>query len=223
MGMSMNYGPAGDRQETIALLRAAVDRGVTFFDTAEVFGPFANEELVGEALAPVRNQVVIATKFGFDVDPKTRERRGLNSQPLRRRGAADACLRRLRAEDRIDLLYQQRVDANVPIEDVASTVKELIVAGKVRHLGLSEVGAPTLRRANTVQKVTAIQNEYSIRARDLEAEVLPLCEELSVGSVPWSPLGQGFLTGPFRELGRSQPLSALHAGGANQPVVELSK
>jgi aryl-alcohol dehydrogenase-like predicted oxidoreductase len=177
MGMSMNYGPAGDRQETIALLRAAVDRGVTFFDTAEVFGPFANEELVGEALAPVRNQVVIATKFGFDVDPKTRERRGLNSQPARRRGAADACLRRLRTEDRIDLLYQQRVDANVPIEDVASTVKELIVAGKVRHLGLSEVGAPTLRRANTVQKVTAIQNEYSIRARDLEAEVLPVCED----------------------------------------------
>lgn len=194
MGLSSNYGPPAERRDGIALIRAAFDQGVTFFDTAEVYGPLTNEELVGEALEPIRNQVVIATKFGFEVDPDTRERKGLNSRPERIRMVADAALRRLRT-DRIDLFYQHRVDPNVPIEEVAGTVGELIAAGKVRHFGLSEVGAATLRRAHAVLPVAAVQNEYSLWARDVEAEVLPACEALGIGFVPWSPLGQGFLTG----------------------------
>jgi len=188
MGMSANYGPAADRSEMIALLRKAVDLGVMFFDTAEVYGPFINEELVGEGLEPVRDRVVIATKFGMGIDPKTQERTGFNSKPDHIRAVCDASLKRLRT-DYIDLLYQHRVDPNIPIEDVAGTVKDLIKQGKVRHFGLSEVGADTLRRAHAVQPVTAVQNEYSLWARDVEATVLPTCEELGVGFVPWSPLG----------------------------------
>lgn len=194
MGMSINYGPPADKQEMIALIRSAVELGVTFFDTAEVYGPFVNEELVGEALSPVRDQVIIATKFGFDVDPETRERRGRSSRPVHIRQVVEASLKRLQTEV-IDLLYQHRVDPNVPIEEVAGTVKELIQAGKVKHFGLSEAGAQTIRRAHAVQPVTAVQNEYSLWARDSEPEVLPACAELGIGFVPWSPLGQGFLTG----------------------------
>jgi len=194
MGMSANYGTPPDRQEMIALIRSAVERGITFFDTAEVYGPFANEELVGEALAPVRKQVVIATKFGFDIDPETKERRGLNSRPAHIRQAVEASLKRLKT-DTIDLLYQHRVDPDVPIEDVAGTVKDLIEEGKVEYFGLSEVSAQTIRRAHAVHPVAAVQNEYSLWARDVEAEVLPACEALGIGFVPWSPLGQGFLTG----------------------------
>jgi aryl-alcohol dehydrogenase-like predicted oxidoreductase len=194
MGMSANYGPASDKQEMISLLHAAVDRGVTFFDTAEVYGPFVNEELVGEGLAPLRDQVVLATKFGFHIDPNTRERKGFDSRPEQIRAVCEASLRRLRT-DRIDLLYQHRVDPNVPAEDVAGTVRDLIAEGKVRHFGLSEVGAATIRRAHAVQPVAAVQNEYSLWARDVEEVVLPTCEELGIGFVPWSPLGQGFLTG----------------------------
>ena len=197
MGMSANYGPAQDKQSMIELLRSAVDRGVTFFDTAEVYGPFENEELVGEGLAPVRDQVVIATKFGFDIDPKTRERKGFDSRPEHIRAVCEASLRRLKT-DHIDLYYQHRVDPNVSPEDVAGTVKDLIAEGKVRHFGLSEVGADTIRRANAVQQVAAVQNEYSLWARDVEAEVIPTCEELGIGLVPWSPLGQGFLTGKVK-------------------------
>jgi len=191
MGMSVNYGPAPDRQEMIDFLHTAVDRGITFFDTAEVYGPFANEELVGEGLAPVRSQVVIATKFGFDVDPV---RRGRNSRPDHIKAAVEGSLRRLRT-DVIDLYYQHRVDPEVPIEDVAGAVKELIAEGKVKHFGLSEASAETIRRAHAVQPVAAVQSEYSLWARDPEAEVLPTCRELGIGFVPWSPLGQGFLTG----------------------------
>lgn len=194
MGMSINYGPPADKQEMIALIRSAVELGVTFFDTAEVYGPFVNEELVGEALSPVRDQVIIATKFGFDVDPETRERRGRSSRPEHIRQVVEASLKRLQTEV-IDLLYQHRVDPNVPIEEVAGTVKQLIQAGKVKHFGLSEAGAQTIRRAHAVQPVTAVQNEYSLWARDSEPEVLPACAELGIGFVPWSPLGQGFLTG----------------------------
>ena len=193
MGLSINYGQPADKQAGIALIRAAVDQGVTFFDTAEAYGPFTNEELVGDALAPVRDHVVIATKFGFDIDPH-RQRHGLNSRPEHIRQVVDASLKRLQT-DRIDLFYQHRVDPDVPIEDVAGTVKELIADGKVMHFGLSEAGAQTLRRAHAVQPVTALQSEYSLWARDPEAEVLPACEELGIGFVPWSPLGQGFLTG----------------------------
>ena len=193
MGMSTNYGP-GDRQAMIALMRAAVDRGVTFFDTAEVYGPFDNEDLVGEGLAPVREKVVIATKFGFDIDPQTKERKGLNSRPDHIRKVAEESLRRLRT-DVIDLYYQHRVDPKVPIEEVAGAVGDLIAEGKVKHFGLSEAGAQTIRRAHAVQPVAAVQNEYSLWARDPEPEVLPACEELGIGFVPWSPLGQGFLTG----------------------------
>jgi aryl-alcohol dehydrogenase-like predicted oxidoreductase len=193
MGMSANYGPAANQQEMIALMRSAVDRGVTFFDTAETYGPFVNEELVGEALAPVRNQVVIATKFGFDFDPATGQRRGLNSRPEHIRQAAEASLKRLKTGV-IDLFYQHRVDPDVPIEDVAGAIKDLIAEGKVRHFGLSEAGAQTIRRAHAVQPVAAVQSEYSLWSRDPEAEVLPACEELGIGFVPWSPLGQGFLT-----------------------------
>ncbi|ACL60964.1 aldo/keto reductase [Methylobacterium nodulans] len=194
MGLSMNYGPATDVKEGVDLIRAAFDRGVTLFDTAEVYGPFTNEELVGQALAPVRDRVVIATKFGFAIDPQTRERRGLDSRPGHIREVVEASLKRLRT-DRIDLLYQHRVDPEVAIEDVAGTVKDLIAEGKVLHFGLSEAGAGTIRRAHAVQPVAAVQSEYSLWARDPEAEVLPVCEELGIGFVPWSPLGQGFLTG----------------------------
>nr|WP_264660738.1 aldo/keto reductase [Azospirillum canadense] len=228
MGMSTNYGPAGDRGAMITLLRAAVDRGITFFDTAEVYGPFANEELVGEGLAPVRDQVVIATKFGFDIDPVTRARRGFNSRPEHIRQVTEASLKRLRT-DHIDLLYQHRVDPDVPIEDVAGTVKDLIAEGKVRHFGLSETGAATIRRAHAVQPVAAVQNEYSLWARDAEPEVLPACEELGIGFVPWSPLGQGFLTGkvdPNQAFDQSDvrswfPRFTPEAMKANQALVAL--
>lgn len=195
MGLSYGYGPATDRHEGITLIRAAAERGVTLFDTAEVYGPFTNEELVGEALAPILDQVVIATKFGWNVDPDTGERRpGLNSRPDHIRIATEGMLRRLKT-DRIDLLYQHRVDPEVPIEEVAGAMKNLIAQGKVSHYGLSEASAQTIRRAHAVHPVTAIQSEYSIWTRDPEAEVLPVCEELGIGFVPWSPLGQGFLTG----------------------------
>lgn len=194
MGMSQSYGPnPGSRQDMIAVLRDAVDLGVTFVDTAEVYGPYVNEELVGEALAPIRDQVVIATKFGWDIDPDGRSV-GLNSRPEQIRKVAEASLRRLRT-DVLDLFYQHRVDPEVPIEEVAGAVGELVAAGKVRHFGLSEAGAATIRRAHAVHPVTAIQSEYSLWTRDPEAEVLPTCAELGIGFVPFSPLGKGFLTG----------------------------
>ncbi len=192
MGMSFGYGPAGDKHEMISVIRSAVEQGVTFFDTAEVYGPFTNEELVGEALAPFRDKVVIATKFGFDCDGG--KQGGLNSQPEHIRKVVDASLKRLRVQT-IDLLYQHRVDPNVPIEDVAGTVKDLIRQGKVKHFGLSEAGVQTIRRADAVQPVTALQSEYSLWWREPEAEVLPTLEELGIGFVPFSPLGKGFLTG----------------------------
>jgi aryl-alcohol dehydrogenase-like predicted oxidoreductase len=194
MGMSFGYGPAGDKQEMISVIRAAVERGVTFFDTAEVYGPFTNEELVGEALAPFRGQVVIATKFGFKVDPVTGKQAGLDSRPEHIKEVAEASLTRLRT-DVIDLFYQHRVDPNVPIEDTAGAVKELIQQGKVKHFGLSEAGVQTIRRAHKVQPVTALQSEYSLWWREPEAEVIPTLEELGIGFVPFSPLGKGFLTG----------------------------
>jgi aryl-alcohol dehydrogenase-like predicted oxidoreductase len=197
MGMSFGYGPAADRQAMIELIRTAFDRGVTFFDTAEAYGPYANEDLLGEALAPLRGQVVIATKFGFKFDGKGGQN-GLDSRPEHIRAVADASLKRLRVET-IDLLYQHRVDPNVPIEDVAGTVKELIGAGKVKAFGLSEAGAPTIRRAHAVQPVAAVQSEYSLWWRQPEAEVLPTCAELGIGFVPFSPLGRGFLTGKIDE------------------------
>jgi aryl-alcohol dehydrogenase-like predicted oxidoreductase len=228
MGMSQNYGPSPDKPEMIALIRAAVDRGVTFFDTAEAYGPFANEELVGEALAPVRSQVVIATKFGFDIDFETGVRRGRNSRPEHIRLVAEASLKRLNT-DVIDLFYQHRVDPDVPIEDVAGTVKDLIVEGKVRYFGLSEAAVNTIRRAHAVQPVTAVQSEYSLWARDPEAEVLPTCEELGIGFVPWSPLGQGFLTGKVdttqtfvsTDIRSRFPRFTREAMKANQPLVEI--
>jgi aryl-alcohol dehydrogenase-like predicted oxidoreductase len=198
MGLSFGYGPATDTQEGIKLIRAAVERGVTFFDTAEVYGPFTNEELVGEALAPLRDQVVIATKFGFDIDPSTRKQRGVNSQPKHIKEVAEASLKRLKTEV-IDLFYQHRVDPDVPIEDVAGAVKELIREGKVKHFGLSEAGVGTIRRAHAVQPVTALQSEYSLWWREPEAEVVPTLEELGIGFVPFSPLGKGFLTGAISE------------------------
>ncbi len=188
MGMSVNYGRAASRDEMITLIRTAVDKEVTFFDTAELYGPFTNEELVGEALAPVRDQVVIATKFGFDIDPQARERRGLNSRPEHLRRVVEESLKRL-GTDRVDLLYQHRVDPEVPIEDVAGAVNGLIDEGKVTHFGLSEASSETIRRAHAAQPVTALQSEYSLWARDPEAEVLPTCTELGIGFVPWSPLG----------------------------------
>lgn len=195
MGMSSAYGPAADKKEMIHLIHQAVDMGVTFFDTAEAYGPFANEVLVGEALEPLRSKVVIATKFGFDIDPETGARRGgVNSRPEHVKQVAEASLKRLRVET-IDLLYQHRVDPDVPIEDVAGAVKDLIQAGKVKHLGMSEAGPQTIRRAHAVQPVTALQSEYSLWTRDPEPEILPLCEELGIGFVPFSPLGAGFLTG----------------------------
>ena len=199
MGLSYGYGPAVDKQHGIDVIRAAFERGVTLFDTAESYGPFTNEDLVGEALAPFRDQVVIATKFGFDIDLQSGQRRGgLNSRPEHIKEVVEASLKRLRT-DRIDLLYQHRVDPSVPIEDVAGAVKELIQVGKVQHFGLSEARAQTIRRAHAVQPVAAIQSEYSLWTRDPEAEVLPTCEELGIGFVPWSPLGQGFLTGKIDE------------------------
>lgn len=194
MGFDFAYGPATDRQQAVALIRAAVERGVTLFDTAEIYGPFSNEELVGEALAPVRDRVVIATKFGFDIDPATGKQRGVDSRPAHIREVAEASLKRLGTEV-IDLFYQHRVDPAVPIEDVAGTVGELIREGKVRHFGLSEAAAGTIRRAHAVQPVTAVQSEYSLWTRDPEREVLPVLEELGIGFVPYSPLGRGFLTG----------------------------
>jgi aryl-alcohol dehydrogenase-like predicted oxidoreductase len=196
--MSSGYGPPKDRQEMIALLRSAVDRGITFFDTAEVYGPFANEELLGEALSPFRGNVVIATKFGFKLDPATGKQTGLDSRPEHIREVAEASLKRLRV-DAIDLLYQHRVDPNVPIEDVAGTVKDLIREGKVRHFGLSEAGVQTIRRAHAVQPVAALQSEYSLWTRAPEKEVLPALEELGIGFVPFGPLGKGFLTGTIDE------------------------
>jgi aryl-alcohol dehydrogenase-like predicted oxidoreductase len=198
MGMSFGYGPPMDKQEAVALIRAAVERGVTFFDTAEVYGPYTNEELVGEALEPFRGRVVIATKFGWKIDPSTRKSVGLDSRPEHIKEVADESLKRLRVEA-IDLYYQHRVDPDVPIEDVAGAVKDLIRAGKVKHFGLSEPGAQTIRRAHAVQPVTAIQNEYSLWWRRPEEEVLPACEELGIGFVPYSPLGKGFLTGKIDE------------------------
>src|SRR5215475_3566426 len=195
MGMSFGYGPAGDKQEMIAVIRAAVESGVTFFDTAEVYGPFTNEELVGEALAPFRDQVVIATKFGFKPPASGEGRwRELDSRPERIKEVADASLKRLKV-DAIDLFYQHRVDPNVPIEDVAGAVKDLIQAGKVKHFGLSEAGAQTIRRANSIQPVAALQSEYSLFWREPEREIIPTLEELGIGFVPFSPLGKGFLTG----------------------------
>ena len=194
MGMSFGYGPAGDKQQMISVIRAAVDRGVTFFDTAEVYGPFTNEELVGEALAPYRAQVVIATKFGFKLDPSTGKQAGLDSRPAHIKEVADASLKRLKT-DVIDLFYQHRVDPNVPIEDVAGAIKDLIQQGKVKHFGLSEAGVKTIRRAHAVQPVTALQSEYSLWWREPEAETIPTLEELGIGFVPFSPLGKGFLTG----------------------------
>lgn len=229
MGMSFSYGPPKDKQEMIAVLRAAVDRGVTFFDTAEVYGPFTNEELVGEGLAPVRDKVVIATKFGFKLDPAGGKRwSGLDSRPEHIKQVAEGSLQRLRTEV-IDLFYQHRVDPNVPIEDVAGAVKELIQQGKVKHFGLSEAGVETIRRAHAVQPVTAVQSEYSIWFREPEKQVLPALEELGIGFVPYSPLGRGFLTGKMNEnttfqskdfrssLPRFQP----EALKANQAVVNL--
>ena len=199
MGMSFGYGPAADKQEGISLIRVAVERGVTFFDTAEVYGPYTNEELVGEALAPLREQVVIATKFGFAPDPNGGPRwSALNSRPEHIKEAAEGSLKRLKT-DVIDLFYQHRVDPNVPIEDVAGAVKELIQQGKVKHFGLSEAGVKTIRRAHKVQPVTALQSEYSLWFREPEAEVIPTLEELGIGFVPFSPLGKGFLTGKISE------------------------
>ncbi len=227
MGMSFGYGSAADKQEMIALIRAAVDRGVTFFDTAQVYGPFTNEELVGEALEPVRDRVVIATKFGFDLE-EGQSRGGLDSRPETIRRSVEGSLRRLRSET-IDLLYQHRVDPNVPIEDVAGTVKELVEQGKVRHFGLSEAGVQTIRRAHAVQPVTALQSEYSLWWREPEAEILPALEELEIGFVPFSPLGKGFLTGKIDEtttfdssdFRNTVPRFGPEARKANRAVVEL--
>ncbi|NTG50774.1 aldo/keto reductase [Agrobacterium rhizogenes] len=205
MSMSALYGPPADKAEMIKLIRAAHDRGVTLFDTAESYGPFVNEELVGEALGPIRDKMVVATKFGFDIDLKTGERRGgTNSQPEHIKAAVDACLKRLRT-DRIDLLYQHRVDPQVPIEDVAGAVKDLISAGKVKHFGLSEAGVQTIRRAHAVQSITAVQSEYSLFWRGPEVELLPVLEELGIGFVPFSPLGAGFLTGKIDENTKFDP------------------
>jgi len=228
MGLSHGYGPATDKQQAIAVLQAAVERGVTLFDTAQVYGPFTNEELVGEALAPFRNRVVIATKFGFDYDASGKQTGALDSRPATIRRSTEDSLRRLRT-DYIDLLYQHRVDPKVPVEDVAGAVKELIAEGKVRHLGLSEAGVGTIRRAHAVQPVTALQSEYSLWWREPEAEILPTLEELGIGFVPFSPLGKGFLTGKIDEtttfapsdFRNSVPRFALENRKANQAVVDI--
>lgn len=229
MRMSHDEYPLPDKQEMIAFLHAAVERGITFFDTAEVYGPFLNEELVGEALEPFRDQVVIATKFGFNIDSNTRTNLGgVNSRPERIRQVADESLKRLRT-DHIDLFYQHRVDPDVPIEDVAGTVKDLIQAGKVKHFGLSEAGAQTIRRAHAVQRVTALQSEYSLWWRTVEAEILPTCEELGIGFVAYSPLGRGFLTGKIDEnqtfasadIRSRLPRYTIEARKANKAFVDL--
>jgi aryl-alcohol dehydrogenase-like predicted oxidoreductase len=230
MGLSSAYGPPTPRPDGVKIIRTAFEQGVTLFDTAEAYGPFANEELVGEAVAPFRDQVVVATKFGFDIDPKTGQRRsGLNSRPEHIREAVEAMLKRLKTGT-IDLLYQHRVDPAVAIEDVAGAVKELIAAGKIKHFGLSEAGAKTIRRAHSVQRVTAVQSEYSLWTRDVEQnDVLRTCEELGIGFVPFSPLGAGFLTGKidtntkfdatdFRNI---SPRFTPEARAANQAVVDL--
>jgi aryl-alcohol dehydrogenase-like predicted oxidoreductase len=227
MGMSQSYGPAPDKRELISLIHAAVERGVTFFDTAEVYGPFTNEELVGEALAPLRDRVVIATKFGFDLGPGG-EQRGLNSRPEHIREAAEGSLKRLGIET-IDLYYQHRVDPDVPIEEVAGAVKDLIGEGKVKHFGMSEAAAQTIRRAHAVQPVTAVQSEYSLWWRRPEEEVLPALEELGIGFVPYSPLGKGFLTGKIDEnaafasddIRNTIPRFTQEARKANQTLVDL--
>jgi aryl-alcohol dehydrogenase-like predicted oxidoreductase len=228
MGLSFGLGPAVDKKDGIALIRAAVERGVTFFDTAEVYGPFTNEELVGEALAPFRDRVKIATKFGFKIDPSTGKQAGLDSRPEHIKEVAEASLKRLKT-DVIDLFYQHRVDPNVPIEEVASAVKELIQQGKVKHFGLSEAGVQTIRRADKVQPVTALQSEYSLWWREPEAEVIPTLEELGIGFVPFSPLGKGFLTGKIDEkttfdssdFRNIVPRFSPEARKANQAVVDL--
>ena len=228
MGLSAGYGPAVDKPAGIALIRSAFERGVTFFDTAEAYGPFANEELLGEALAPIRDKVVIATKFGFDLDPKTGQQHGVDSRPAHIRDVAEASLKQLKTET-IDLLYQHRVDPNVPIEDVAGTVKELIREGKVRHFGLSEAGVQTIRRAHAVEPLTAVQSEYSLWWREPEAEVLPTLAELGIGFVPFSPLGRGFLTGAINEnttfaggdFRSNLPRFAPEARKANQALVAV--
>jgi aryl-alcohol dehydrogenase-like predicted oxidoreductase len=227
MGMSFGYGPAQDEQEMISLIRAAVDLGVTFFDTAEVYGPFTNERLVGKALAPVREKVVIATKFGFQIDENGKQA-GLNSRPEHIPEVADACLKRLNIEA-IDLFYQHRVDPQVPIEDVAGAVKELIAAGKVKHFGLSEAGVGVIRRAHAIQSVTALQNEYSLWWREPEEEILAVLEELGVGLVPFSPLGKGYLTGKIddstkfdsSDFRNTVPRFSLENRKANQVFVDL--
>src|ERR1700685_1587943 len=229
MGLSSGFGPPVEKQYGISLIRAAFERGVTFFDTAEAYGPFANEELVGEALAPFRDQVVIATKFGFKIDPKAeRPLAGVDSRPEHIREVAEASLKRLKT-DIIDLFYQHRVDPNVPIEDVAGTVKELIEQGKVRHFGLSEAGVRTIRRAHVVQPVTALQSEYSLWWREPEDEILPTLEELGIGFVPFSPLGKGFLTGKIRQdtqfdsndFRNIVPRFSAEARKANQKLVDV--
>lgn len=229
MGMSTSYGPKADRQQMIALLRTAVERGITFFDTAEVYGPFTNEELVGEALAPLRDQVVIATKFGFRLNPDGSPGiQGVNSRPEHIREAVEGSLRRLRT-GHVDLLYQHRVDPDVPIEDVAGAVKDLIQAGKVKHFGMSEAGVQTIRRAHAVQPVTALQNEYSLWWRKPEEEVIPALEELGIALVPYSPLGRGFLTGkidentPFEknDFRAGLPRFSPEARKANQALVHM--
>jgi aryl-alcohol dehydrogenase-like predicted oxidoreductase len=230
MGMSFSYGPPKDKQEMTSLIRAAVERGITFFDTAEVYGPYINEELVGEALAPFRKQVVIATKFGFDLSGSDNRpgARGLNSRPGHIQQAVEGSLKRLKV-DTIDLLYQHRVDPNVPIEDVAGTVKDLIQQGKVKHFGLSEAGVQTIRRAHAVQPLTALQSEYSLWWRKPELEVIPTLEELGIGFVPYSPLGKGFLTGKFDENAKFEnsdfrstlPRFTPEALKANQAMIHL--
>src|SRR6059058_4042185 len=231
MGLNFSYGSKLSKEEGITLIRAALERGVTFFDTAEVYGPFTNDEMVGEALRPVRDQVVIATKFGFAIDPQTRENRGLDSRPEHIREVCDASLKRLGVES-IDLFYQHRVDPNVPIEDVAGAVKELIAAGKVKHFGLSEPGAKTVRRAHAVQPVTALQNEYSLWTRGPETNgIFGVCEELGIGFVSYSPLGKGFLTGAMSKetkLGEGDfrnilPRFTPEAMEKNQALVDLLK
>jgi aryl-alcohol dehydrogenase-like predicted oxidoreductase len=228
MGLSFGLGPAVDKQHGIALIRAAVERGVTFFDTAEVYGPFANEELVGEALAPFCGKVVIATKFGFKMQPLMSKNVGLDSRPEHIREVAEASLKRLKV-DSLDLFYQHRVDPDVPIEDVAGTIKDLIKEGKVKHFGLSEAGPQTIRRAHAVQPVTALQSEYSLWWREPETDVLPVLEELGIGFVPFSPLGKGFLTGTITESTKFDstdfrnivPRFSAEARRANQTVVDL--
>ncbi|MFZ1132310.1 MAG: aldo/keto reductase [Terriglobales bacterium] len=228
MGMSFGYGPPADQKEMISLIRKAVELGVTFFDTAEVYGPFTNEELVGEALAPFGGKVAIATKFGFKLDPQTHKQAGLDSRPEHIKEVAEASLKRLKV-DAIDLFYQHRVDSDVPIEDVAGAVKDLIQQGKVKHFGLSEAGAQTIRRAHKVQPVTALQSEYSLWWREPEAEIIPTLEALGIGFVPFSPLGKGFLTGAIKEdtkfdktdFRNSVPRFTEENRKANQAMVDL--